>query len=432
MVFAELQSKTRKQLLDLSRSMGIRVSSGARKDRLIRAILEANSAAPIEPERQSLPVGLAESKGGQANNLPKPQAEAPPPPQPGGPMQHPHPSAEAGSHLHEMRDLGELPISYGKTQLVLMEVEPRMVHAYWEVTPEDRRSSTAEHGSGAAPAMWVLRFYDVSDRASGRSEITNFFDIDIDLLPGSWHINLWEGGRSYFAEIGARAPDGGMAPVCRSNIVQLPHAGISPYYDPRWLRRDPESGRTEHMEAPANLPERSEGSLIESSSLQEGVAEESETLASQVAPSGVEIESIAEERRPEQVEQSGQSIGEPEVVLNAEKLWDEDIAAMMSGSIESELRRRYSELTSLKPRRIGTLRAEGETSRARGELVRSSTPGNAAINGPQSVIVVGNAIHMGLGSGGCIFPSEIFSSVCDGLQDQTLVSLGGEVVPFTK
>ncbi len=57
-------------------------------------------------------------------------------------------------------DNAKLPAAYGKTRLVLLVVDPYLIHAYWEVASEKLRKVAAEQNKG------VLRFYKGSDTAS--------------------------------------------------------------------------------------------------------------------------------------------------------------------------------------------------------------------------------------------------------------------------
>jgi Domain of unknown function (DUF4912) len=111
--------------------------------------------------------------------------------------------------------LGELPSSYGVNRLVLLPVDPYLVHAYWEIdSPPDPR----EH---VTP---VLRFYEaVAPGAEGRP-----FDVDIDLQQHHSYVPLWSPGKIYQAELGLRADDGSFVPVASSNTVQTPPAEPQP------------------------------------------------------------------------------------------------------------------------------------------------------------------------------------------------------------
>ncbi len=178
-----LRRKNRKQLNALARAAGIRIKRDATKGELIKAILAARA-----------------------------------------------PSATDSSGLKE------LPREYGRSRLVLMEVEPRMIHAYWEITSEDRRAAAARLGIWGRFSPWVLRFYDVTCIDFDGTNFHSFFDVSVDLAPGNWYVHLWQGEKTYVAEIGPRDPDGRFVPVCRSNFAALPKTCPSSRYAPQWLK----------------------------------------------------------------------------------------------------------------------------------------------------------------------------------------------------
>ncbi len=146
----------------------------------------------------------------------------------------------------------ELPREYGRSRLVLMEVEPRLIHAYWEITSADARAASGRLGIWSRFATWILRFYDVTCVHFDGTNYHRFFDVPIDLTPGNWYVHLWEGEKTYLAEIGPRAPNGRFVPVCRSNLAFVPRADASPRYAPQWMRVD--AGRAQLVAEPAPRP----------------------------------------------------------------------------------------------------------------------------------------------------------------------------------
>lgn len=123
--------------------------------------------------------------------------------------------------------LSELPASYGRTSLTLMEVDPYWIYAYWEVTLQDCDAVSNSAGSEGNTPQWILRLFDVAGCESSNPSECSHFDVLIRLEAGNWYINLTESGKSYCAEIGVRAPSGRFIPVTRSNVAHLPIAGPS-------------------------------------------------------------------------------------------------------------------------------------------------------------------------------------------------------------
>jgi hypothetical protein len=141
----------------------------------------------------------------------------------------------------------ELPAAYGRTRLTLMEVHPYLVHAYWEVTPEDRAAAVKQMGAESSSVRWVLRFYEAIQNSPEHLESGGQFDVPVDLAPGSWYVTLPAAGRFYYADLGPIAASGRFVAACRSNTVHAPRSDASPHYEPQWLevtgagmRREPQ------------------------------------------------------------------------------------------------------------------------------------------------------------------------------------------------
>jgi hypothetical protein len=143
----------------------------------------------------------------------------------------------------------ELPASYGRTRLTLVEIEPHWIHAYWEIAAPDCEAARTKAGDGA----WVLRFYDVTGVEFDGANARDSFDVPVDVSAGNWYVNLWSGGKTYCAEIGLRA-DGAFVPVSRSGVVQVPAATAAPCAEAEWMKVEPVTG----MVAPAGEPPREE------------------------------------------------------------------------------------------------------------------------------------------------------------------------------
>src|SRR5713226_67064 len=79
----------------------------------------------------------------------------------------------------------ELPDRYGRTELVLMVVDPFLLFAYWEVTPEGLGQAQDALGAEMAGARAVLRFYDISLVHFDGTNAHHTFDIDIGSKPAA-------------------------------------------------------------------------------------------------------------------------------------------------------------------------------------------------------------------------------------------------------
>ena len=105
---------------------------------------------------------------------------------------------------------GELPSSYGKNTLVLLPVDPYLLHAYWELPAAPMLSA----------ARTVLRFYE----APLAGEESRPFDVEVSLGAGNWYVPLWSPEKVYYADLGLRGDDGSFQSFARSNTVVTPAA----------------------------------------------------------------------------------------------------------------------------------------------------------------------------------------------------------------
>jgi hypothetical protein len=106
-------------------------------------------------------------------------------------------------------DHSSLPGAYGKTRLVLLVVDPHLIHAYWEIA----RSRLRDVKKKAARGQVVLRFY------RGKQDS---FDVDIDLQSRNWYVHLWSPEESLYADLAVKMTDGTLIRLARSKAVHLP------------------------------------------------------------------------------------------------------------------------------------------------------------------------------------------------------------------
>jgi hypothetical protein len=130
------------------------------------------------------------------------------------------------------QELDVLPRAYGRTTIVLMAVNPYLVHAYWEVVPKDLEEAKGLRDPLAQPA---LRFYDVTGISFDGSNAHGCFDVDVQLAAENWYVHLWSPAKSYVVDLGLRTADGGFLALARSNIAHTPPASPSMKVDVRHL-----------------------------------------------------------------------------------------------------------------------------------------------------------------------------------------------------
>jgi hypothetical protein len=142
-----------------------------------------------------------------------------------------------------------LPKSYGRNRLVMMAVNPRRVHAYWEVTPERLAQASGDAADSLEPPSAALRFYDATAAS---------FDVPVDLRPGSWYVNLWSPGQTYYAELGLKTDAGQFVPLARSNVVRTPRAWPVVHLKEHFMQVEPAEPRAELVSPPAFIRPRRE------------------------------------------------------------------------------------------------------------------------------------------------------------------------------
>jgi hypothetical protein len=152
--------------------------------------------------------------------------------------------------------------SYGRTELVLMVVDPFHLFAYWEVTPESLRQAQDALGAEMDGARAVIRMYDVSLIHFDGTNAHHTFDIDIGLEAPGWYIPLWTAEKSYCADLGFLARTGRFHALARSNVLHTPRAGVSDRTEERWMRvpfvrrRKPDRTRPLEFVPAPDLPRR--------------------------------------------------------------------------------------------------------------------------------------------------------------------------------
>lgn len=119
---------------------------------------------------------------------------------------------------------GTLPAGYGETRVVLLPVDPYLVHVYWEVSERDaiRLKEPVEEGSSRAQA--VLRFHDVTYAPIGSLRAAETFDVEIQVEVRNWYVRLLSPEKSYIVDLGLRGKDGRFHRFARSNAAGTPRA----------------------------------------------------------------------------------------------------------------------------------------------------------------------------------------------------------------
>ncbi len=123
---------------------------------------------------------------------------------------------------------------FGAGRLVLLEIDPCRILAYWDVPP--RAIAGARRRAGDDLAVETIRFHEVSLVDFDGTNARETFDVAVGSARGNYYVSLGAPGKALTAEVGVRGADGRFAPVTRSNVLSLPPDAESPYFDDRRRR----------------------------------------------------------------------------------------------------------------------------------------------------------------------------------------------------
>jgi len=128
-----------------------------------------------------------------------------------------------------------LPKAYGDTKIVILPRDPLWFYAYWEVASEAYGKIREKLGeSKFNSSRWALRVYDVTAVKFNGSNANRYFDIAIGYGTDNWYVNVGEVNRSWCVDIGMLTPEGEFIVIASSNILAMPHRGVSPITDEQW------------------------------------------------------------------------------------------------------------------------------------------------------------------------------------------------------
>jgi hypothetical protein len=115
-------------------------------------------------------------------------------------------------------DLGDQP-------LVLMDVSPGKVHAFWNIPAAEYRRAKRNLHRDDAPL--ILR---VSDVTMGSREETSrgYFDLELSGPQGHQTVRLWGGGREYSVDVGFRKLDGSLFRIGTAPVITLSESRSTP------------------------------------------------------------------------------------------------------------------------------------------------------------------------------------------------------------
>jgi uncharacterized protein len=121
--------------------------------------------------------------------------------------------------------LGDLPVGYGESQIMLLPRDPQWAYAYWDIPNERKAQMRAQGGQQLA-----LRLYDVTDLDVTHQAPHSVQEYGCDEMAREWYLPVPVSDREYALEIGYRGWDGRWLVLARSNSMRVP-----PVYPSDWI-----------------------------------------------------------------------------------------------------------------------------------------------------------------------------------------------------
>ena len=116
--------------------------------------------------------------------------------------------------------LSDLPERYSDHRLVVLARDPNWAYAYWDLDAARVRDLLNSAGQTADKARWVLRVYSAA--LHPEEEKGHFFDINVDVKTGSYYLDLSRPGARFIVEIGVMDASGMFRATAQSNPFILP------------------------------------------------------------------------------------------------------------------------------------------------------------------------------------------------------------------
>jgi uncharacterized protein len=128
-----------------------------------------------------------------------------------------------------------LPKDYGDTKIMILPRDPLWLYAYWEVAAETNGKVRQKLGDNKFnSSRWILRVYDVTGIKFDGLYANRYFDVVISSGADNWYVNVREADRNWCVDLGMITPEGEFIVIARSNILTMPHRGVSPIMDEQW------------------------------------------------------------------------------------------------------------------------------------------------------------------------------------------------------
>lgn len=112
------------------------------------------------------------------------------------------------------------PVTAAHTELILMDVDPTRVHAFWHIRADDLAAARTTVDPAHDQAPLTLRFHDLQPEPGDGTFSFPGFDVPVDGLDNHREVTLWDGVGNYMVELGLRLTNGHLAVLARSNRIR--------------------------------------------------------------------------------------------------------------------------------------------------------------------------------------------------------------------
>jgi hypothetical protein len=262
-----LLGRTRDELADAARRLGLTGLGRLTREDLARRVHEARQAAPARraptARAKALPAPAAPGARKQAapsknasasarktaasskrasassSKTPAPARKAAPPAakarvvkarlEPAKRRPEPEPETGARSKF----DLGgrvpepraeHIPWGYGQDRITILPIDPRRLFAYWEVRDESIEAARRALGSGGRDAWLALRVYDITGRIFDGTNAHSYLDVKVDRDTRQWFFDIGKPTSTHCVEVGLKSYEGYFVKIARSGRVDFPRA----------------------------------------------------------------------------------------------------------------------------------------------------------------------------------------------------------------
>ncbi|MCL6589130.1 MAG: DUF4912 domain-containing protein [Firmicutes bacterium] len=213
----ELAGKTKQNLIEIAKGLGVKGTSKLTRGDLIEHILLLDPPFSANPDQEKEIAQHLESTLAM-NGI---QYAMPPLPE--------HLTTVAVEEEYQT-----IPPNYNDTRIVLLVRDPYWLYTYWNISQEtkERISNTIKKWD---QIPLLLRVYDTTNQKFDGVNSNYYFDIAVDHATTNWYIHVGSPNRTFCVDLGFIQDNGNFYTIARSNFVTTPRDNISDIVDEEWM-----------------------------------------------------------------------------------------------------------------------------------------------------------------------------------------------------